>query len=86
LQVDNRENLQKYLLDNGIETQIHYPTALPFMPVYKYLNHKPKDFPIAHLVQDKILSLPMYPELGISEIKYITDKIKEFYSGNSYTQ
>jgi dTDP-4-amino-4,6-dideoxygalactose transaminase len=80
IQAGKREALRDYLAENGIETQIHYPVMLPFMPAYKYLNYKHEDFPRAYAAQDKILSLPMYAELEEKEIKYITDCIKKFYS------
>lgn len=79
IQVERREELREFLHQNGIETQIHYPTMLPFMPAYKYLNLKYEDFPNAYHYQDKILSLPMYPELTESKILFIINKIKEFY-------
>jgi dTDP-4-amino-4,6-dideoxygalactose transaminase len=81
IQAENRDELKTYLYENGIETQIHYPTMLPFMPAYKYLKHKHTDFPKAYSVQDKLLSLPMYPELTKDEIKSIVSKVNEFYKG-----
>ena len=75
----NREALQKYLAEKGISTGIHYPTPLPLLHAYRYLNHTPSDFPIASDYMDKILSLPMFPELTGEQIQYIVDSIKEFY-------
>jgi dTDP-4-amino-4,6-dideoxygalactose transaminase len=75
-----RNALQVFLKEYGIETQIHYPVPLPFVKAYQYLNHKPADFPIAFQYQSEILSLPMYPELTNEEIQYVVSKIKEFYS------
>jgi len=80
LQAPRREQLAEHLKAKGISTGIHYPTALPFMPAYSYLNHKPSDFPVAHREQDKILSLPMYPELTDEQIEYTVQTIREFYS------
>lgn len=80
LEVEQRESLRAYLAENGVETQIHYPTMLPFMQAYKYLNYQQSDFPRAYSIQDKILSLPMYPELKEGEIKYIAECIKNFYT------
>lgn len=75
----NRDNLIKFLKDNGISTGIHYPIGLPFLEAYSYLNHKNKDFPITYQYQTEILSLPIYPELEKHKIQYIVDNIKEFY-------
>ena len=63
--------------ENNIDTGIHYPTPLPFLNAYKYLNHKPEDFPISWDYKDKILSLPMYPELTTEMIDYIADHLKK---------
>jgi len=49
------------------------------MPAYRYLNHKPADFPVAYECQDQILSLPMYPELEDGQIAYVAESIREFY-------
>ena len=79
IRTDKRDALQKYLSEKGISTGIHYPTPLPLLPAYKYLNHTPSDFPIASDYMDKILSIPMFPELTEEQIQYIADCIKEFY-------
>ncbi len=73
-----RDELAQYLKDRGIETAIHYPTTLPNLDAYKYMGHKPSDFPIASEYQNQILSLPMYPELTKQMIDYVTNSIKEF--------
>jgi dTDP-4-amino-4,6-dideoxygalactose transaminase len=73
-----RDKLAKWLADRGIETSIHYPAALPNLPAYKYLGHKPGDFPVASSLQDEILSLPMFPELTEESILYVSDAIKAF--------
>jgi len=80
LLVDKRDVLKTYLLENGIETQIHYPAMLPFLPAYNYLDYSQKDFPAASLIQDKLISLPIFPELENYEIQYIVNKIIMFYA------
>ena len=72
-----REEIQKHLKDNGISTGIHYPTPLPFLKAYAYLEHVPDDFPIAYRYQNEILSLPMYPELTAEMIDHTVGQIKE---------
>jgi hypothetical protein len=57
-------------LDEGIQTGIHYPIALPNLLAYRYLKHDPKDFPIATQFSKEILSLPIYPELESSQVEY----------------
>lgn len=78
-----RDALQSFLKDNGIETAIHYPTALPNLPAYSYLNHKKEDFPIASAYQDQIVSLPMYPEITREQVAYVVSKIRLFFDSRS---
>ena len=73
-----RDKLSQWLSGKEIETSVHYPTALPNLPAYKYLGHKPEDFPVASSLQDEILSLPMFPELTEEMISHIADSIKKF--------
>jgi len=61
---EKRDALAKLLAGQGIQTVINYPVALPFLPAYARLGHKPEDFPNAWSNQSRILSLPIYPELS----------------------
>ena len=79
IKAQRRNELAEHLKNNGIETAIHYPTALPNLPAYSYLGYSTDDFKVATKLQDEILSLPMYPELTEEGIKYIAEKIREFY-------
>lgn len=79
LLAEKRDELKTYLLENGIETQIHYPTMLPFMPAYNYLGYHFEDFPVAFSIQNHLLSLPIYPELKQEQIEYVCEKIREFF-------
>lgn len=77
---DRRDELRLFLKENGIPSELHYPCPLPFMPAYKYLNHTESEFPISKKNQLRILSLPIFPELSLSHMKYIASTIKRFYS------
>jgi dTDP-4-amino-4,6-dideoxygalactose transaminase len=76
----NREALVQYLKEKGIETSVHYPTALPNLPAYKYLGYAPTDFPVATQLQNEIISLPMYPELTEEMIRYTCENIKQHFA------
>ncbi len=76
VQVPNREQVQQKLLDEQIETGLHYPTALPFLEAYAGANYQPSDFPVAHAQMGKILSLPMYAELTEEMIEKVCRSLK----------
>ncbi len=80
IRTGRRNQLAEFLKENGIETAVHYPVALPNMKAYEYLGHSPADFPIASQFQDEILSLPLFPELTEQQIIYVAGKIREFFA------
>jgi len=69
IRTKNRDDLQKYLLKNNIQTLIHYPIpphkqkALDFM--------KKHSFPISEKIHNEILSLPISSVITEDEINYI---------------
>ena len=79
IQVDDRDGLQRYLQENGISTGLHYPVPLHLQKAYQIAGHEKGDFPVAERAAKRILSLPMYPELTEWQIRYVCDKIKEYY-------
>jgi len=78
IQAPKRDKLKKYLLKNGIDTRIHYP-----IPIHKQKMFKKKNINFNLKNTEKqsrnIISLPIYPEIKMSQIKYIVAKINEFY-------
>jgi dTDP-4-amino-4,6-dideoxygalactose transaminase len=79
IKAQRRNELKSFLETHGIQTMIHYPTALPFEPAYSYLKHSREDFPISLGLSQEVLSLPIYPELSEEQISYVCKRIKEFY-------
>ena len=78
IKTEFRDELSLWLKRKGIQTAINYPVSLPFLEAYKRFKFKPNDFPNAYHNQNKILSLPMYPELTNSDINYVIESIKKF--------
>ena len=75
-----RDELRTHLKDAGIDTVLNYPKALPFYPAYAYLEHTPADFPVAYANQSRILSLPVYPEIGGGAVEHIAECMRSFFS------
>jgi dTDP-4-amino-4,6-dideoxygalactose transaminase len=75
---ERRDELQKFLTDRKIGTQIYYPIPLHLQPLYASLGHKAGDFPNAEHAAGEILSLPMYPELTEEKIERVAATISEF--------
>jgi len=71
-----RDKLCQVFKDKGIGVVIHYPVPLHLQKAYKELGYKSGDFPVSETVAQEIVSLPMYPQIEESQIKFITDVIK----------
>ena len=82
VQVNKRDKLKNYLEYNGISTAIHYPVPIHLQPAAKYLGHKKGSFINSENQAKRILTLPINQFLKKKEIKYISDKINNFYSKN----
>ena len=67
---EKRDELQKYLLSQGIETLIHYEKPVHFHTAFSFLEHEPGDFPDSEKVCSQELSLPTYPGLKKKEVDY----------------
>lgn len=74
----NRFQLQRYLLDRGIQTGIHYPTPVHLLEAYSDLGYLPGSFPLAEAASSEILSLPMYAELTRDKIDEVVEAITWF--------
>lgn len=72
----NREGLMKYLESKGIETLIHYPVPIHRQKAFR--QGKEYILPVVEKYTNEVLSIPMYPELTDTEVKYIVDTINNF--------
>lgn len=66
-----RDELQKYLADNGVQTIIHYPIPPHKQECYKEWNKL--SFPITEQIHAEELSLPISPVVTAEEIEMVTD-------------
>ena len=79
IQTENRDALQKHLHAAGVDTIIHYPIPVHLQKVYSYLGYRSGAFPVAELLAQRILSLPMYPELTTTAIDRVAFAVASFY-------
>lgn len=75
-----RNELQKYLTEQGVGTVIHYPVPPHLQEAYKELNFKQGDFPIAEKIAQETLSIPLYPGMPNEHQEIVIEKIKAFFN------
>ena len=71
-----RDELQKFLADNGVQTVIHYPIPPHLQECYKEWNSW--SFPITEQIHNEELSLPMSSVLTIEELQKVVSIINQF--------
>lgn len=71
-----RDNFQKYLLDNEIQTIIHYPIPPHKQECYKLWNNL--SYPITEEIHKSVLSLPISPVMSDDEVKKVVEIINEY--------
>ncbi len=76
IKVKRRDELQKYLLDNNIQTLIHYPIPPHQQEAYQEWNKL--SFPITEKIHKEVLSLPISGLQSIEDTQQIVRVINEF--------
>jgi dTDP-4-amino-4,6-dideoxygalactose transaminase len=73
-----RDELQRFLKSQGVDTLIHYPVPPHLSNAYADLGIQHGAFPIAETIAATELSLPMGPHLNLEDAQYIVNLIHEF--------
>jgi dTDP-4-amino-4,6-dideoxygalactose transaminase len=71
LSANNRQELQDYLLKNGVQTAIHYPPATQTKALQQY--HE-----LSFLMHDEVLSIPLNPVLSGKEVDFIITALNKY--------
>jgi dTDP-4-amino-4,6-dideoxygalactose transaminase len=71
-----RDYVQAQLREQNIIAMIYYPLPLHLQSVYKDLGYKKGDFPVTENICDRVLSLPMFPELSEEQQHRVVSTLK----------
>jgi dTDP-4-amino-4,6-dideoxygalactose transaminase len=71
-----RELLRERLKEAGVSSMVYYPVPLHLQPALGFLGHKEGDFPVAENISREVLSLPIYPELPLSDVERVSEIIR----------
>lgn len=78
VRTNQRDELQKYLTEQGIGTLIHYPIPPHLQEAYRFMNFQAGAFPIAEELAKTCLSLPMWPGMTQEHVELVSSHIRTF--------
>ena len=76
IRTENRDELQKHLETNGIQTNIHYPTPPHKQGAYKEWENQ--SYPISEEIHRTILSLPISPVMTDEDVQKVVEVVNEW--------
>jgi len=76
IRTQEREKLQNYFTEKGVQTLIHYPIPPHKQSAYKEMNTL--TFPVTEKIHNEVLSLPISPVMTDEEIAYIIKVLNKF--------
>ena len=76
VQVQDRDAFRKHLEQEGIATGIHYPIPIHLQPACARYGYTRGMLPVTEVVAERIVSLPMYPELTDEQISHVVQAVK----------
>ncbi len=77
IRTKKRDELQKFLMDNGVQTIIHYPIPPHKQECYREWNDL--SFPITEQIHNEELSLPMSPVMTKNEVKTVVEVLNDWH-------
>ena len=76
----HRDSLKVWLESNGIQCGVHYVLPIHLQPIYKKMfGFEERMYPKSEELCKTCLSIPMYPDLTLKEINFVSEKIHEFF-------
>lgn len=78
IQVKDRDACLAHMRAKGVMAQVHYHGLVHLQECYRDLGYSRGDFPVAEQAQERILSLPMYPEITEAQVDQVAKTLAEF--------
>ena len=78
-QEGTRDELYKFLSENGIGTKIYYPLSLHLQKCFEFLGGKTGDLPKSEQLTKSVLALPIFPGLTQKEQELVVETIRAFF-------
>ena len=79
IQVAHRKALREHLNAHGVQTAVHYPRPIYRQRAYRFLGYTRRDLPVTARVMSRIVSLPLHPEMTVSDARAVGRAVRSFH-------
>lgn len=76
IRCEQRDRLQTYLTEHGIQTSIHYPVAPHHQKAYQAWSKR--TYPITEAIHNEVLSLPISPVMTNEQVQKVIEVLNSF--------
>lgn len=80
IQVKDRENCLKFLIENGVDAKVHYRVPLHLQKPGLALGYKKGDFPVSEIQAESIITLPTHQHTTDEQVAYMIQTLTKFYT------
>jgi len=84
IQAPDRDGLRSHLTNQGIGSGVHYPVPLHRQPAYEARQIPLGRLPATEFVSERILSLPIFPELSNEAVARIASAVADYASARRW--
>ena len=75
--VENRDQVRAELEKRGVETAVHYPVPIHLQEAFTHLGYKPGTLPNTERACERVISMPVFPELTEEQVRYAASSLAE---------
>lgn len=75
--VENRDQVRADLEKRGVETAVHYPVPIHLQEAFTHLGYKPGALPNTERACERVISMPVFPELTEEQVRYAASSLAE---------
>ena len=79
IRVRRRDELRAHLTALGIGNALYYPVPLHLQACFEELGYREGDLPVSEKLCEEVVSLPIFPELGVERVEAVAKAVRGFY-------